>query len=270
MKDEFREQLVGYRDSFGKIFSVTRELDSLEEDIVFINALNILQDIMENENIAIYTIAGNKDFARLEVNSPVLNDKLSKSLNLLDYPEVHERIAKGTIFQNTALLDSYPAYVSPIMNGDNPVALVAIWNATYDQFSLDYSNLFKVISGLIQASLVRASLFMNANLDKMYLPSTRVLNPAAFLEAVRIRTEMKKNRITDFQLLKVELSGKSYQDIYSLISDKIRVNDIIGSHEDGNCYILLSQADKRSVSEIIKRLGDLEGKSKLIDAKEFN
>lgn len=269
LKDEFREQLVGYRDSFGKIFTITRELDSLEEDVVFIKALNILQDIMENENIAIYTIAGNKNFARLEVNSPVLNDRISKSLNLKDYPEVRDRIAQGTIFQNTALLDGYPAYIAPIMNGDNPVALLAIWHATYDQFSLDYSNLLKVISGLIQASLVRAALFLSASLDKMYLPSTKVLNPEAFLEAVRIRTEMKKNRIADFQLLKIELSGISYQDIYSQISDKIRANDIIGSHKDGNSYILLSQADKRTVSEIIKRLGDLAGKSKLIDPKEI-
>lgn len=140
LKDKFREQLVGYRDSFGKIFTITRELDSLEEDTVFIKALNILQDIMENESIAIYTIAGNKNFARLEVNSPALNDQISKSLNLKDFPEIQERIAQGEVYQNTAILSGYPAYVSPILNGDTPVALVAIWKATYDQYSLDYSN----------------------------------------------------------------------------------------------------------------------------------
>ena len=160
------------------------------------------------------------------------------------------------------------------MNGDSPVALVTIWHASYDQFSMEYHNLFKVICGLIQASLVRASMFRNANLDKMYIPSTRVLQPEAFLEAVRIRTEMKRNRIANFQLLKIELAGISYQEFYTKISDKIRANDIIGSHEDGNCYILLSQAEKRSVSEIIKRLGGFEGKSDLIDTnvlfRDFN
>jgi UDP-glucose 4-epimerase len=270
LKDEFREQLVGYRDSFGRIFAITRELDSLEEDIVFIKALNILQEIMENENIAIYTITGHKGFARLEVNSPILNDRISKSLNLHDYPVVYEKISQGLLFQNTTFYEDYPAYVAPIMNGNAPVALVVIWHATYDQFSLDYANLFKVISGLIQASLVRASMFINANLDKMYLPSTRILNPTAFQEAIRIRTEMKKNRIADFQLLKLELTGHNDQDIYAMVSSKIRANDIIGTHTDGNYYIMLSQADKRMVNDIIDRLGNLPGKRTLIDVKDIN
>ena len=156
------------------------------------------------------------------------------------------------------------------MNGNDPVALVAIWHASYDQFSLDYANLFKVISGLIQASLVRASMFINANLDKMYLPSTRILNPTAFQEAIRIRTEMKKNRIADFQLLKLELSGYSHKDLYSMVSNKIRANDIIGSDTTGNFYILLSQADKRMINDIIERLGNLPGKRTLIDVKDIH
>lgn len=266
LKDEFRGQIVGYRNSFGRIFSITRELDSLEEDIVFIKALNIMQEFLDNENIAIYTTTQKKDLARLEVNSPTLNNKIAKSLNLLDYPEIRERISQGMIFQNTTLLNDYPAYLAPIMNGNDLVALVAIWNATYDQFSLDYANLFKVICGLIQASLIRASLFFNANLDKMYLPSTRILTPNAFQEAVRIRKEMKKNNFADYQLLKLEVAGKSYQDIYSQISNKIRANDIIGAHTDGNCYILLSQADKKTVSEIIRRMDDIPGKRILIDS----
>jgi UDP-glucose 4-epimerase len=269
LKDEFRKQLVGYRHSFGKIYSITRELDTFEEDKVFINALRILQEIMENESIAIYTIGSNQNFARLEVNAQILTDKLSKSLNLAEFPLFFESIKQGKVFQNTELLENYPAYISPIMNGETPVALVAIWHATYDQFSLDYLNLFEVICGLIQASLVRASLFLNANLDKMYLPSTRVLKPEAFLEAVRIKIEMRRNKIADFQLLRIHTNGLGYQDIYTQISNKIRVTDIIGAHVDGNCYILLSQAEKRSVSEIIKRIGILEVEMDLIDTNEL-
>ncbi len=269
LKDEFREQLVGYRHSFGKIFSITQELDTLEEEKVFINALKILQDLLENDSIAIYTVGSNNNYARLEVNAPELSDKLAKSLNLSEFPQLSESLEEGKIFQNTAFLANYPAYISPIMNGDTLVALVAIWNATYDQFSLEYHNLFKVICGLIQASLVRTSLFMNANLDKMYLPSTKVLNPEAFLEAVRIKEEMKRNKISDYQLLKVYIKGKTYQDIYSAISNKIRATDILGAHNDGNCYLLLSQADEGSIGDIIKRLGILEGNIELIESPEL-
>ena len=270
LKDEFREQLVGYRHSFGKIFSITQELDTLEEDKVFLNALRILQEIMENETIAIYTIGSNNNYARLEVSAPELGEKLSKSLNLLEFPELLDHVIRGEIFQNTALLDGYPAYISPIMNGDTPVAMIAIWNAFYDQFSLEYYNLFEVICGLIQASLVRASMFLSANLDKMFLPSTRVLNPEAFLEAVRIKEEMRRNKISDFQLIKIQLKGKSYQDIYTQISSKVRATDNIGAHKDGNCYLLLSQADKGSVNDILNRLGFPENQMELIGTNELD
>ena len=258
LKDEFREKLVGYRDSFGKIFSITQELDSLEEDSIFIKALSSLQEFLENDSIAIYSIGKNPNFARLEVNSPAMAGKLTTSLNLEKLPALLPHIEKGSIFHNATLMPDYPTYLSPVMDGNKPVALIVIWEAAFEQQTLYYLNLFKVIKGLIQAALVRAALFADANAENIYIPATRILKPDAFEEALKIKMQMKKNKISDHQVFKIGMKDQNFVTFYEAIKDKVRADDLIGASHDGNCYLLFSQANKESVKEILKRFGQLE------------
>ncbi len=257
LKDEFREQVIGYKDSFGKIYIITRELDSLQEQDVYFRALTILEDLMENNSISIYSLEPDRDYARLQVNSTAFGDKLAKSIKLSDFPEAMKSIEQGMIFQNTSLLPNYPAYIAPILNNSSPfnvpVAIIVIWSAKFEQFSLYYYNLFKVICGLIQASLVRAAKFLDANFEKMYIPSTRILNPDAFREIVRTRAEMKKNKIADYQLIMLERCALNIQQLDLKVNEVIRATDIVGMQRDGNYYILLSQADKLAANDVIVR-----------------
>ena len=262
LKDEFREQVIGYRDSFGKIFTITRELDALQEHMVYFRALSILEDLMENGNIAIYSLNQDSVYARLEVSSISLSYKLAKSLKLTDYPEALKSIEQGTIFQNTLLLPNYPAYIAPVLNNSYPfnvpVAIVVIWSVKFEQYSTYYYNLFKVISGLIQASLLRATKFLDANYEKTYIPSTRILNSEAFADIVKTRVEMMKNGVAQYQLIQIENTETDLQDLYSKINEGIRTTDIVGLQKDGHCYVLLSQADisdAKSVMERFERLG---------------
>ncbi|MFN8382606.1 MAG: NAD(P)-dependent oxidoreductase [Anaerolineales bacterium] len=273
LKDEFRERLIGYRDSFGKIFTITRELDELQEHAVYFRALNILEELMDNKNIAIYSLDSNRAFARLEVNSAEMNVAVAKSLKLSDYPEALESIEQGKIFQNAALLENYPAYIAPVLNNSYPfnvpVAMVVIWSADFEQYSTYYYNLFKVICGMIEASLVRATLFLDANYERMYLPATRILNHNAFIDTLRVRLEMKKNKISDFQVIMLQESEVDVQKKYSKISLGIRSADVVGMLKNGISYILLSQADKQASLEVVERLDKLGVKSRLIDAYEI-
>lgn len=272
LKDEFREQVIGYRDSFGKIYTITRELDTLQEYAVYFRALTILEDLMENNNIAIYSLDPDSVYARLEVNSASLSDKLAKSLKLSDFPEAVKAIEQGAIFQNTLLLPNYPAYIAPVLNYsfpfNVPVAIVVIWSVKFEQYSTYYYNLFKVISGLIQASIVRATKLMDANYEKTFIPSTRILNPDAFMEILKTRVEMKKNGVSDYQLIRVEKTAMDFRELYSKMSDGIRAADIVGMQRDGNCCVLLSQADRSAAGDVIARFEKLGLKSRLLDSHE--
>lgn len=272
LKDEFRERLIGYRDSFGKIFTITRELDELQEHAVYLRALNILEELMDNRNIAIYSLDSNRAYARLEVNSADLSVKITKSIKLADFPKALEHIEQGKIFQNSGLLEGYPAYIAPVLNNaypfNVPVAMIVIWSAKFDQYSIYYYNLFKVICGMIEASLVRATSFLDANYEKMYLPATRILNHDAFLDILKVRLEMKKNKVSDFQLIMLEVSESDIRNLYPKISAGIRSADVVGLLRNGACYILLSQSDRQASLDVVGRLGKLGIPGKLIEASE--
>ena len=202
-----------------------------------------------------------------------MNGDLKKSLSLASLPELKPHIVQGTIFQNTALLPGYPAYMVPIFNNaypfNVPTAMIVIWTVKFEQYSTYYYNRLKVICGLIQASLVRANLFSNVNYERMYLPATRILNEQAFLDAMRVRVEMKKNRIYDFQILQILSPDGNQQDLYSCISESIRVNDVIGMGADGNYYVLLSQADKDAAKGILERLANSGLETRLVEGSQF-
>lgn len=272
LKDEFREQVIGYRDSFGKIYTIARELDALQEQDVFLKALNILEDLMENDSIAIYRLEPDLQYARLEVSSAPLRNTLAKSFKLGDYSEAVQSIGQGTIFQNSALLPNYPAYLAPVFNNSYPfnvpVAIIVIWSVRFERYSTYYYNLFKVVCGLIQASLVRASKFLDANYERMYIPATRILKPESFNEVLRARAEMNKNKMSVDQLIRVDQMGLSFENLYLTIYEGIRVGDVVGLRSDGNCYVLLCQADKLAASQVVTRLEKLGLHSRLLDDQE--
>jgi len=253
LKDQFRQQLLGYRDSFGRIYNITRELDTLREEDVIYRALLILEDVLSNHTIAIYSLHQNNSFARLEASSQSIAGKTSKSLNLNNFPALTAAIEKKLVFQNNEMLLDYPIYCAPVYNEDQAVAMILVWEASFEQITLYYLNLLKVMSGLIQSALVRATIYLNANIQNNYLPGTKILTPESFAEILNIKYEMKKNKVSDFQLLRVNSNNKPVE-LYEQISKGIRNTDYVGMMKDNHVYILLSQADRLYINKIINRL----------------
>jgi UDP-glucose 4-epimerase len=267
LKNQFHKQLVGFRDSFGRIYNIVRELDTLDEDEVIFQALRVLEDVMENRSIAIYSIQRDGCqagcYARLEIYSAGLRGQVAKSLNMVDYPELADSIDKGEIFQNKLMNTGLPAFFVPIKNESTIIGAVAIWNAGYDQQSLYYSNLLTVLCGLIESSINRVSLFMNANLDKFYVPNTRIMYAEHFTKVLRIKNKIKKNKLGSHLIVKVavENNGREphrLETLYSLINGVTRAGDYIGMFGDGYCYILFSQADPTNAGAILNRLAQCD------------
>ena len=268
IKEQFREQLIQYRDSFGRIYQIAHELDTLQEEDIFLKALTVLEDVLSNKTVAIYSITSDKGYARLEISSRASNGQIHKSINLSDYPYLLSSLEEDSIYQNTNMNLGYPAYFIPINNNGVAIASIAIWRASFEQYSLYYYNLIKVVSGLIQSSLISATLFNKSNIDKVYIPSTRILLPDAFKKVLEVKTVMKNNNVANYQLVMIDNSDNGeWEDIYDRVAHNIRAVDSIGILEDNNCYILLSQADYADANDILFRLNINGIKCELVDGK---
>jgi hypothetical protein len=256
IKDRLREQLVGYRDSFGRFFRIANELNELDEDNIFFKALVVLEDVMKNNQIAIYSVESTGSYGRLEVKSTGLEQQIPRSLKLSNLSEALELLKEGTVFQNIDLLPNYPAYIAPISNQGGLMGLVVIWEAEFEQFTMYYLNLFKVITGLIQSSLVRAAIFKNAQIEKLYIPSTQIMKPDPFKQSLKIKKKIRRNKVADFQTIRIEKGGKGWNELYEQLSKGIRGDDIVGvlDENDTHCYVLLANAGIENIGIIRERL----------------
>ncbi len=270
IKDRLREQLVGYRDSFGRFFRIANELNELDEDNIFFKALVVLEDVMKNNQIAIYSIESTGNYGRLEVKSTGLERQVPRSLELSDLSEALGFLKEGVVFQNTDLLPNYPAYIAPISNQGQLIGLVIIWEAEFEQFTMYYLNLFKVITGLIQSSLVRAATFENAQIEKLYIPSTQIMKPDPFNQSLEIKKKMRRNKVANFQIIRIEKDRKSWEELYEQLSKGIRGDDIAGvlNENDTHCYVILANAGIENIGFIRERLHNIGLESEYIEELE--
>ena len=256
-KGQYKDQLMGYRDSFGRIYSITQKLDTVISDVVFQEAVNILEDVLDNRTIAIYTVTQDKKFARLAVCSSEMSDNTGKSINLSDYSIMLNQISKNDVWYNKDIVKGYPAYCVPVYDRDNLIVLIFIYKADFNQMSIYYLNLIKVLSGLIQASLVRAANFDAVTEDKNYIAGTNILKNEKFSSIYSVRLKMKESQISDFILLRVEYPQNDLVELGKLIDRGIRETDVAGMGKDWNVYLILYQAKEGNLGIILKRLEDL-------------
>jgi len=270
IKDRLRDQLVGYRDSFGRFFRVANELNELDEDNIFLKALEVLEDLMKNNQIAIYSIESSGNYGRLEVKSTSLEQQIPRSLKLSDFSLALEVLKEGSVFQNSELFPNYPSYIAPISNHGKLIGLVIIWEAKFEQFTMYYLNLFKVLTGLVQSSLVRAATFKNAQIEKIYIPSTRIMKPDPFKQSLQIRKKMRRNKVADFQIIRIEKGVNNWEKLYKQLSKGIRDDDIAGLMEkdDTHCYVLLANAEVENIGIIKDRLRNLGLESVYVEELE--
>jgi len=267
IKNQLRDQLVGYRDSFGRFFKVTNELNELDADQIFIKAIEVLEDLMQNDQIAIYSVEPMGNFGRLEVKSKSIRAEIPKSINLnADYSDAIQSVRAGEIFQNKGLLPNYPAYMAPIFENETLIGLVSLWEASFEQFSMYYLNLFRITTGLVQSALVRAATFQIMQREKQYLPATSILRPDAFRKAIKIKKTMRRKKIADYLVLKIKKGDQDWEKLYERLSKGVRNEDVIGvlDENDSECYALLSHAEIQHLDMIQQRLEKLGLKSEYV------
>ena len=79
----FRRQILGRRDSFGKIYAVTQQLDMLQPQEIYRKTVQIMEDVLENHSLTIYRMEKNHVFARLTAASAGMMPEPAHSLEVV-------------------------------------------------------------------------------------------------------------------------------------------------------------------------------------------
>ena len=253
-KNQYKTQIVSYQDSFGRLFEISKNLDSTLVEEVYAEALHALEGILDNRSVCVYKIDADARYGRLIACSKEMRDIVGKSLKLADYPSVTESLADGEVWVNRERLDNYPEYAYPVYSGDTLVALVLIRKATYEQMAVYYENLVKIVCGLVKISLIRALDYTRRAEAEMYLPGTFILNADHFARLMETREKMSRSGTAEHSLIKLDVDRVELAEVSAQISTLIRSTDTLGMGPDGQLYLLLSQANRENAHLVLMRI----------------
>lgn len=268
-KREYKKQIIGSKDSFGKIFDITQRLNVVDEQEVFIKAIEIIENIMENQSVALYSVDRGQ-YIRLIASSKELGAALPVSGKLNAYADALETIQNGDVYVNTKMLKGYPMYMAGLRQNGELVALAFIQEADYAQMSLYYINLFKILCGLISTSLAHALEHQEAIRAERCVENTHILKPAYFEKCLELERQKDEQKIATHILLRLDGQGKTAQELDTLLSTRVRKCDIAGYASDGELYLILAQATYQAVPIVAKRLEDAGIQGELVRVEEVN
>ncbi|MBQ5810186.1 MAG: NAD(P)-dependent oxidoreductase, partial [Clostridia bacterium] len=252
-KRDLKKQIIGSKDSFGKIFDITRKLDTVDPQLLYLRIMETFEEILENKNITVYSVNKQSTYGRLEVASRDIIQSVSRSISTETYSEVIDKINQGEIWRNTELRADYPMYAAGVYRGDELVLLIFLWHADIEQRSLYYVNLFRILRDLVQMSLLRAYDYSQAVYEKQYIENTHIMNAEAFSEVLSNFVALSEKKVSTYLLLEMPMNGRSYEEMNALLEKKVRVNDILGATADGKLRLLLSQATDKDLPFILPR-----------------
>jgi len=252
-KQQLKKQFIHYRQSFGRILEISNKLNATFPDLIFQNALMALEDILENQTISIYSINSNKNFGRLSVCSNHIIESAPRSIDLLQYANVVEHLQKNEVWMNTDSIADYPDYVFPLYNGEELALLVIIKTASIEQKAEYFSNLIKIICHFIEVSLLRAQQYTKKNKNELYLPASRILKQNVFKDVLRSRMQMEESAISNYKLISFDTNYSNMVSLANRLQQYLRESDVFGEGENGQLYIILSQASDNNVSIVLNR-----------------
>lgn len=125
-KKRYKKQILGSKDSFGKIFDITRKLDIVQPEELFIETMHIMEEVLENETFAFYSLSQKNGYGRLEAASPKSQGMYSASVRLSEYTLALETLEKGQVWANRDFVKGYPMYMAGIRKEGSLVMLICI------------------------------------------------------------------------------------------------------------------------------------------------
>ena len=86
-----------------------QKLDNILPQGIFLEALLIMEDILENHSIAIYSVDQYERFGRLVACSDQLRNKLPKSAVLDEIGGLFKTVKSGKVYRNTEMTEGFPS-----------------------------------------------------------------------------------------------------------------------------------------------------------------
>ncbi len=252
MKQNFEAQLVNQKDSLGKIYEITSQLDQYGPEEVLFYAAQMLGRLMDSRDVAVYLVV-NDDYARLYSATSTDARRLGSSIQYTAMDEMYDELREGRVYINKTMAEHLPLMASAVFAEDEMQLILMLWGIPWQRMTLAETNRLTIIGTLIQNALVRASRYLESLRQQRYVEGTNVLNEEAFTKLVFAFLEARKKGLTECALLEIQAGRQGYEHAADVLSANMRSTDYLGVLENGKLYALLSNTNEENVGGVIER-----------------
>ncbi len=282
VKDAMQSQIINQSDSIGKIYEITSTLNQYSFEEVIFYATEILGDIMDSPDVAIYTV-DNGAYARLFSATSEAARSLGNSVKYVELTPMYEELKKHRVFINKTLDGSLPMMASALYDGDDIRMILMVWRLPWEKMTLGQANLLAVTGALIQNAALRANRYLEALRLERFVGNTPILNAKEFRDLVQAYINASGRGLIVYSLIELDMYAPDQMissteadplegvaasaDILNeaaipvaaaaqaeALSRQIRPHDYLGENEDGRMYVLLTNTDDKGAEIVMERL----------------
>ena len=266
MKHTFERQIVNQKDSLGKIYEITSQLDQRGPEEVLFYAAQVLSKLMDTDDAAIYTVA-NRDYARLFSFTSQTAKKLGKSIRYSDMKGMYDELIAHRVYINKTMDNNYPLMACAVYSDNQMQTILMLWGLPWERMNLAEANRLTVIGYLIQNAVIRAGQYLDALRGRRYVEDSDVLENEAFRQLVNAFFDAKRHGLTECCLLKIQHTADDFKEIAQKLERKLRQTDYFGVLSDG-LYVLLPNTDDEDAKGVIERFQKEGFESSIVHTEE--
>jgi len=252
VKEELQQRILNTGDSYGKIYSITKELESLEPELVFNAAVNVVKKIMNVQTVSIFTVNEYQTYLRLLASSGQQHS--SKSLKVQEHAYLSAVLSSGEMYVNKELDENTPLMCAPIYHKDKIAAVIAIDGLSFENFSLYHQNLFRITVDLVASALNKAFTYIDATEGQRYVDGTMLLHKDLFQEILESKAQAEKDNQVPYLLLKGAIDPSAITAAANAVSALLRETDYISLDDEHHILVLLSNTSDEDAVHVLERL----------------
>lgn len=252
MKQNFEAQLVNQRDSLGQIYEITSSLEKYEPEEVLFYASQVLGQLMNSQDVAIYVVA-NRNYARLFSATSKKARKLGNSIEYTSMEEMYAELKEGRVYINKDMNEKYPLMAHAVHAEGEMQLILMLWGIPWQRMTLAEANRLTIMGTLIQGAVVRARHYLDTLGSDRYVEGMNVLKADAFMNLVKAFFNARDKGLTECTLLEILTEDQDYEKAAGVLRRSIRQTDYLGMLEDGKLYALLSNTREENAEGVAGR-----------------
>lgn len=263
-KVQLERQILNSENSIGNLYKIISGLDSLETQDILNNAINVLEEVLDNKTVSIYSAGKSGEYMRLEVSSHNELHCPEKSIKIKKNSKIYDKLINDNFYANKDFDEKLPAVIGAITEGENIQAIVVIDTLEFENMNLYYENIFKVTIKLITSAINRAMVYQKMINSEKYVENTNLLKEESFKKVLKIKLKSQEENHSSLSILEVDSESLSEDEVANILEKTLRETDYFG-YMNGKIKVLLTNTDKIGVDIVKSRLN-----SKGIKIKELS